>query len=120
MIVRNLLFMLGFHIPMVGFWWGVAAVQSEDQYISHHCISKCCYSGCSMCSDHVLGRGSVNQEGFFKGAPVTRVCHPLNRNCCGRRRVQYIFQEEDGPKVISLLLLLSGDVETNPGPGKIS
>jgi hypothetical protein len=72
-----------------------------------------------MCSDHVLGRGSVNHEGFFKGSPVTRVCYPLNHNCCGKRKVQYIFHEEDGPKVVSLLLLLSGDVETNPGPGKI-
>jgi hypothetical protein len=110
--LTSLHLVLGLHITMVGFWWGVAAVQSEDQNLSHHCIPKYCYSGCSMCSDHVLGRGSVNQEGFS----VTRVCHC---NCCRRRKVQYIFHEKDGLTVVSLILLLSGDVEANPGPGKV-
>jgi hypothetical protein len=71
-----------------------------------------------MCADHVLGKGNVSHEGFIEGAPVTRIYQPLKHRCCGRRKVHYILHEEDGPKVISLLLLLSGDVETNPGPGK--
>ena len=117
-IITSVRVVLTLHIPMVGFWWRVAAVQSEDQYTSHHYNSKCCYSGCSMCSDPVLGRGSVSHEGFLEGAPVTKVCHPLSHKCCGRRKVQYIFHRKDGAAVIfHILLLLSGDVETNPGPG---
>jgi hypothetical protein len=92
---------LGLHIPM-GFWWGVAAVQSEDQYISHH-----------KCHCHLFGKGSVNQEGFSKGAPVIR------DNYWERRKVQSISHKKDDAKVVSLILLLSGDVETNPGPGNV-
>jgi hypothetical protein len=45
------------------------------------------------------------------------VCFPLKHRCCGVRKVQYHFHHEDCPNVVTILLMLSGDVETNPGPG---
>lgn len=117
-MVSSFLLILNFYLPFARLWWHLAGIQCRELSTSRHYISKYCYSGCSMCSDHELGKGCVVSEGFYRGAPVTRVCHPLKSKCCGARKVQYILHHEDSPKVISLLLLLSGDVETNPGPGK--
>lgn len=110
-MISNLLFVLNFHLRMVRLWWRIAVVQSEEQSTSHHYNSKHCYSSCS---DPVLRKSGVI---FLNGARVTKVFQPLKQRCCGTRKVQCIFHHEDGDKVISLLLLLSGDVETNPGPG---
>ena len=50
--------------------------------------------------------------------PITMVVSPLKRKCCHKRVVRYIVPTTDGsPRVIRKLLLLAGDVETNPGPG---
>ena len=70
-----------------------------------------------MCSHHELGRGCIIPESVFEGIPATKVCHPLKHKCLGARKVEYILHHEDGPKIVTMLLLLSGDVETNPGPG---
>ena len=70
-----------------------------------------------MCSHHELGKGCVIPESIFEGIPATKVCHPLKHKCLGVRKVEYILHDEDGPKIVTMLLLLSGDVEKNPGPG---
>ena len=91
--------------------------QSEHQTKSRHYNSKYCHSGCPMCSNRELRRGNIIPMGVFKGRPVTKVVHPLKYKCGGARKVQYIIHNEDGPEVTSVLLQLSGDVESNPGPG---
>ena len=103
-MVSNLLIVLKLHH---------ALVQSEVQSTSRHHNSKLC--GCSMCSHHELGKG-CDIPGF-EGIPATKVCHPLKHKCLGAREVEYIIHDEDGLKIVTMLLLLSGDVETNPGPG---
>ena len=118
-MISSLLLMLNFHLPCTRLWWQLAAIQCRELSTSRQYCSKYCYSGCSMCSDRELGKGCVVPAGFYRGKPVTKVCHPLKYKCCGARRVQYILYDQEGPKVISLLLLLSGDIETNPGPGKV-
>ena len=64
-------------------------------------------------------KGCVIPESVFNGTLATKVCHPLKHKCRGARKVEYILLDEDGPKIVTMLLLLSGDVETNPGPGTI-
>ena len=71
-----------------------------------------------MCSNRELGKGCVISESV-EGIPATKLCHPLKHKCLGARKVEYILHHEDGPKIVTMLLLLSGDVETNPGPGII-
>ena len=116
-MVKNMSIMVNFHLPLVGLWWGVAVVQSREQSSSRDYSSKCCYSGCSMCSDHELGKGRIASECVFEGRPATKVCFPLKHRCCGVRKVQYVFHHEDHANIVTVLLMLSGDVETNPGPG---
>ena len=116
-MTKNMSFMVNFLLPLVGLWWGVAVVQSREQSSSRHYSSKCCYSGCSMCSDHELGKGRIVPESVFEGKPATKICFPLKHRCCGVRKVQYVFHDEDRPNTVTILLMLSGDVETNPGPG---
>ena len=116
-MVSNLLIVLKLHLPMLGMWWYMALVQSEEQSTSRHHNSKLCYGDCSMCSHHELGKGCVISESVFEGIPATKVCHPLKLKCVGARKVEYILHDEDGPKIVTMLLLLSGDVESNPGPG---
>ena len=113
-MVSNLLIVLKLHLPMVGMWWYIALVQSEEQSMSCHHHSKLCYS---MCSHYELGKRSVIPGSVFEGIPATKVCHPLKHKRLGARKVEYIIHDEDGPKIVTMLLLLSGDVETNPGPG---
>jgi hypothetical protein len=84
-------------------------VQSKDESTSRHSNSKCCYNR-SICTDPALGKGCVITEAFSEGMPF-----PLSSKCCGAKEVHC----KDGPKVVAFLLLLSGDVETNPGPGNI-
>ena len=110
-MVSNLLIVLKLHLPMVGMWWYMALVQSEAQSTSRHHHSKLCYS---VCSHHELGKRSVIPGSVFEGIPATKVCHPLKHKCLGARKV---IHDQDGPKIVTMLLLLSGDVETNPGPG---
>ena len=113
-MVSNLLIVLKLHLPMVGMWWYIALVQSEEQSMSCHHHSKLCYS---VCSHYELGKRSVIPGSVFEGIPATKVCHPLKHRRLGERKVEYIIHDEDGPKIVTMLLLLSGDVETNPGPG---
>ena len=95
-LIKNTLLMLSQHLPMMILLWRVAAVQPEEQYDSEHCNSK---SSCFTKSDSVL------------------------RNFC---ILYYIILNwttsiamDDSIRLFALLLLLlCGDVETNPGPGK--
>ena len=116
-MVSNLLIVLKLHLPMVGMLWYMALIQSEEQSMSRHHNSKLCYGGCSVCSHHELGKGCVIPRSVFGGIPATKVCHLLKHKCLGARKVKYIIHDQDGPKIVTMLLLLSGDVETNPGPG---
>ena len=54
-----------------------------------------------------------------EGVLVTRVVFPLKQKCRGMRIINYIIQDANGQSIRQQLLLLAGDVETNPGPGKI-
>ena len=56
---------------------------------------------------------------FKPGVQVTMVVQPLKHKCCRRRRVKFIVHNRDSRRVISLLLMLAGDVEINPGPSGI-
>ena len=69
-------------------------------------------------SSHSLPRnGCVMTHPFKSGVPVTMAVQPLKRKCRRRRRVKFIVHGRDSKRMISLLLMLAGDVETNPGPG---
>ena len=113
-MVSNLLIVLKLHLPMVGMLWYIALVQSEEQSMSCNHHSKLCYS---VCSHHELGERFVIPGSVFEAVLATKVCHPLKHKCHGARKVEYIIHDEDGLKIVTMLLLLSGDVETNPGPG---
>ena len=96
----------------------LAVAESEEQASSRHYISKNCYDNCSMCAHPHLRNGSVVTRVSSRGVPVTMVVPPLKSKCCGKRSVQYIIHNDDEHStVISGLILLAGDVETNPGPG---
>ena len=87
-LINNTLQMLSLHLPMVGLWWRIAVVQSGKQSSSSH--SKYRYS---RCSDPVLrNSGVLSNSATNQTTEPTRGWFP------------------------HLLLLLSGDVETNPGP----
>jgi hypothetical protein len=51
-----------------------------------------------------------------EGVLLTRVVFPLKQKCCGVRMINYIIQDANGRSIRLQLLLLAGDVETNPGP----
>ena len=96
----------------------LAVTESKEQASSRHYISKNCYNNCSMCVHPHLRNGSVVTRVSSRGIPVTMVIPPLKSKCCGKRSVQYIIHNDtEHSTVISGLILLAGDVETNPGPG---
>ena len=96
----------------------LAVTESEEQASSRHYISKNCCGNYSMCTHPHLRNGSVVTRVSSRGVPVTMVVSPLKSKCCGIRKVQYIMHEDaEHSTVISGLILLAGDVETNPGPG---
>ena len=98
----------------------LAVTESEEQASSRHYISKNCYDNCSMCAHPHLRNGSVVTRVSSRGVPVTMVVPSLKFKCCGKRRVQYIIHNDtEHSTVISGLILLAGDVETNPGPGMV-
>ena len=87
-LINNTLQMLSLHLPMVGLWWRIAMVQSGKQSSSSR--SKYRYS---RCSDPVL-----RNSGVLSNSTTNQTTEP--------KRGWFPH----------LLLLLSGDVETNPGP----
>ena len=87
-LINNTLQMMSLHLPTVGLWWRIALVQSGKQSSSSH--SKYRYS---RCSDPVL-----RNSGVLSNSVTNRTTEPTRG----------WFPH--------LLLLLSGDVETNPGP----
>ena len=89
-LINTTLQMLSLHLPMVGLWWRIAIVQSGKQSSSSH--SKYRYS---RCSDPVLRNSGV-----------------LSNSATATNRTT----EPTRGWFPHLLLLLSGDVETNPGP----
>ena len=86
-------------------------VHSEEQSIPQRYNSKHRYDGC-----HILGNGGVAiLKGIVLKTPATLVCQLLK--CCVASVFQYTYGCEAWCDLIPLLLLLCGDVETNPGPG---
>ena len=115
---NNLDMMLNLQGSAIVLLFALAVTESEEQASSRHYISKNCYNNCSMCTHPHLRNGSVVTHVSSRGVPVTMVVPPLKSKCCGKRRVQYfIYEDAEHTKVISGLILLAGDVETNPGPG---
>ena len=98
------------------FWWRFAVLMSEEDSHSRYYKSKLRFCPCSMCSHSLLRNGCVMTRHSKSGVPVTMVVQPLKHKCCWRRRVKFIVHSRDSRRVISLLLMLAGDVETNPGP----
>ena len=98
------------------FWWRFAVLMSEEDSHSRYYKSKIRFCHCSMCSHSLLRNGCVMTRHSKSGVPVTMVVQPLKHKCCRRRRVKFIVHSRDSRRVISLLLMLAGDVETNPGP----
>ena len=115
---NNLDIMLNLQGSAIVLLLALAVTESEEQASSRHYISKNCYNNCSLCAHPHLRNGSVVTRVSSRGVPVTMVVPPLKSKCCGKRSVQYfIYEDAEHTKVISGLILLAGDVETNPGPG---
>ena len=94
----------------------LAVTESEKQASSRRYTSKNCYDNCSMCSHPHIRNGCVVTRVSSRGVTVTMVVPPLK----SKRRVRYIMiihNDSEHSTVISDLILLAGDVETNPGPG---
>ena len=114
--LANLNLALYFNAPLMVFWWRFAVLMSEEDSHSRYYKSKLRFCPCSMCSHSLLRNGCVMTRHSKSGVPVTLVVQPLKHKCCRRRRVKFIVHSRDSRRVISLLLMLAGDVETNPGP----
>ena len=73
------------------------------------------HCSCTMCTNHRYGC-------IIRNGNVSTVILPLRDNCkCyRRRRVFHTVHYSDHQVVTSLLLILAGDVETNPGPGEFN
>jgi hypothetical protein len=89
-LISNILYVLTLHLPMVRVWWLIAVVQSEHQPMSR-CNSKC---HSSESSDLGLMKSVLFDQ--MQSVRIPWNGHPTT--------------------FLALLLLLSGDVETNPGP----
>ena len=114
---NNLDMMLNLQGSVIVLLFALAVTESEEQASSRHYISKNCYDNCPMCAHPNLRNGSVVTRVSSRGVSVTMVVPPLKSKCCGKRNVQYIIHNDDEHStVISGLILLAGDVETNPGP----
>ena len=104
--------------PVALFWRYFAVEQSKEQSKSRHYSSKHCYDNCIMCSHHLLRNGTVQTRDWKDNVPVTMLVLPLKQKCSHKRVIKYIIPKVSGPpRVIHQLLMLAGDVETNPGPG---
>ena len=71
------------------------------------------HCSCTMCTNHRYGC-------TIRNGNVSTVILPLRDNwkCYRRRRVFRTVHYSDHQVVTSLLLILAGDVEPNPGPGE--
>ena len=103
--------------PLIMIWWRLALMASEEDMNSRYYKSKQHHCKCAMCRDHLLRNGCVFTHSVVEGVSVTVVVLPLKHKCCQKRRVKFILHSSGSVKVITLLLMLAGDVETNPGPG---
>ena len=94
-------------------WWKLAVTESEGTTKTRFRNGPHC--SCSMCTNHrngcTIARGNIST-----------VILPLRDNwkCYRRRRVFCTVHYSDHQVVIPLLLILAGDVETNPGPGEFA
>ena len=109
--------MMGLNFAVMLLWWRFAKDQSLEHSKSRHYNSKYCYNDCYMCSHNWLRKGTI-VTCWKDEIPTTMVVPPLKQKCCQKRVVIYITPNVNGPpRVIRQLLILAGDVETNPGPG---
>ena len=105
---NNLDMMLNLQGSAIVLLLALAVTESEEQASSRHYISKNCYNNCSMCAHPHLRNGSAVIRVSSCGVPVTIA---LKSKCCGKR-----YNDYKHSTVISGLIILAGDVETNPGP----
>lgn len=106
------------NVPVLILWWQLSVSESKNYYISRHSCPPPCY--CFMCTHKWLSKGCVITHTGQDGVPnVSVVVSPLKSRCCQMRRIRFIFHCGSHSEVVSLLLILAGDVETNPGPGKV-
>ena len=104
------------HFAVMFYWWRFAKNESQEHSKSRHYNSKYCYSNCYMCSHRWLRSTTTTTVTCWKDeVPITMVVPPLKHKCCHMRVVNYIV--DGSARVTRQLLLLAGDVETNPGPG---
>ena len=118
-VLYDLYVMIGLNFAITLFLWRFAKNESREHSKSRHYNSKYCYDDCYMCSHRWLRSSIVTTVTCWQDeVPVTMVVPPLKHKCCHMRVVNYIIPNVNGPpRVIRQLLLLAGDVETNPGPG---
>lgn len=103
--------------PLMAILWRTAVICSLEQSQSRHHTAKHCYTGCPLCSHKWLRNGCTITRANSDGVPVTMVVSPLKQKCSRMRRVSFVVHSNpDSPNLISTLLILAGDVETNPGP----
>ena len=115
--MQHLNFALYLNSPLIVIWWRFAVLMSERESNSRYYKSKQRHCNCSMCSHHLMRNGCVVTRLYNGKVPVTMVIPRLKHKCCQRRRVKFIVCKPESTRVISLLLMLAGDVESNPGPG---
>ena len=105
----NLVFIL--HLPVMMIWWSFAKLQYLEHVKTCHYHSHCDHKlsdKCSLCSRERLRISSLNTDRQESTLTLMMALLKQTLKCA-----QIIIP-------LLLLLLLSGDVETNPGPGKIS
>ena len=92
-------------------WWKLAVTESEGTTKTRFRNGPHC--SCTMCTNHPNGC-------TIRRGNISTVILPLRDNwkCYRRRRVLQTVHYSDHQVVTSLLLILAGDVETNPGPGE--
>ena len=117
--ISNTFVILNLYLPALWLLWRLAVTMSVEESQSRHYNSKHCYGNCTLCAHRNFRNGSIMTRSPSVGVVVTRVVFPLKQKCCGVRMIDYIIQDVNGRNIRLQLLLLAGDVETNPGPGKI-
>ncbi len=101
------------HMPMMMIWWSFAKLQYREHTQTCHYHYHCNHGlsdKCSLCSRHHQLRSSLSNTHTERQEPTATLMLALLKQIL---KCAQIF-------VPVLLILLCGDVETNPGPGEFS
>ena len=107
MVLQNKVIILMMNSPVVYLWWRLLTSQSEGDFRSHHSTLEC------HCSKFSIKYGTSTERRKI----ILTLIVSLFMRCIGKKRIKYDIHYSDNQIVLSQLLLLAGDVETNPGPG---